>query len=877
MTRIINGLVALILLVGIICLLPAQAVMAAQSIVPPPNMVSWWTGDGNAQDFIGSNHGTLMNGAAFASGKAGQAFSLDGINDYINVGRTDFTNTLTIEAWVYPKSFGAYSTIYARWYDGTWPDRGVVFQIRSNSHLRLGVIDDSNILDGAYTFQANQWYHVAGVWDGSTSRVYVNGIEVGRRNTSGVFTNQNVDASIGRDPYPAQYYFNGLIDEVTIYDRALSPTEIQAIFAAGSDGKFKDKTPPTTEVSLSGTVGNDGWYRSDVQVILTSSDNPGGSGVKKTEYSFDGTNWNTYNGPFVVTGEGLTTFYYRSVDNAGNVEVESRIPGFHQVNMTGVFNSDAYTKYQNYEDPPNDGYYQVYPGTSYADSIYGAIPMDMKPKGTNNVWLSKGLERTVSFPTQLTLNMNVPNATNIWLVGFDGGWVFGGTQVDIRYTIDGVTRTATYYPNDWCWSGTGANLHLWVSGDHADIAVARIDLPAPGNVTNVTVIDVDGSAQASIPVFAVTVRYENPIFKSATVKIDKTAPILTFGAPTPAPNAAGWHNSDVSISFTAADALSGVASTSIPSPLVLTTEGDNVTGDVTVTDVAGNSATFTSPAVKIDKTAPHISATRATEPNAAGWNNTEVTVSFTATDTGSGVETCSAPITVSTEGANQFVTGTATDKAGNTASTTVSGISIDKTAPAIIITAPVTQEYSTGDTITINYAVADSLSGLESVIATLDGVPVSQGQTINLADKAGNHTFTVTCTDVAGNTATKSVSFSVTIAANIDITPDTVNPKSKGNPVTAYIEFAGGYDIGQIDVTTVKLKVNGTEITAQAKPTAVGDYDSDGIADLMVKFDREALLTALSGQSGDIALTISGLLTSGVEFTGTDTIRVLAK
>ena len=612
-------------------------------------------------------------------------------------------------------------------------------------------------------------------------------------------------------------------------------------------------------------------------MILTSWDNPGGSGVKKTEYSFDGTNWNTYNGPFAVTSEGLTTFYYRSVDNSGNVEVGSRIPGFHQVDMTAVFNSDAYTIYRNYEDPPYDGYYQVYPGTSYADPLYGAIPMNMKPKGTNNVWLSKGNMRTASFPTQLSLDMDVPNAKNIWVVGLDGGWVYSGTQVDIKYTVDGVTRTATYYPNDWCYSGTGAGLRLWVSGHRADIAVARIDLPTSGRLTNVTLIDTGGAAWASIPVFAVTVRYENPTFRSATVKIDKTAPILTFGAPTPAPNAAGWHNSDVSIAFTAADALSGVASTSIPSPLVLNTEGDNVTGDVTVTDAAGNSATFTSPAVKIDKTAPHISATRTPGPNAAGWNNTDVTVSFAATDAGSGVETCSPPVTLSTEGGNQSVTGMATDKAGNTASTIVSGISIDKTAPAITITAPVTQEYSTAGNISIDYTVSDGLSGVTSITATLDGAAVTQGQNISLADKAGNHNFTVTCTDVAGNTATKSVSFGVIIAANIDINPDTLNLKSKGNPVTAYIEFPECYNVGQIDVTTVKLKINGNEITAQAKPTAVGDYDSDGIADLMVKFDREALIAALSRQSGDVTLTISGSLTSGIEFTGTDTIRVLAK
>jgi len=91
------------------------------------------------------------------------------------------------------------------------------------------------------------------------------------------------------------------------------------------------------------------------------------------------------------------------------------------------------------------------------------------------------------------------------------------------------------------------------------------------------------------------------------IRVDKTAPTLTFGTQSPLPNAAGWNNTNVTIPFTTADNLSGVAS-ALPNPLVLTAEGTAVTGTVTVTDVAGNSATFTSPAVKIDKTKPTINA-----------------------------------------------------------------------------------------------------------------------------------------------------------------------------------------------------------------------------------------------------------------------------
>jgi hypothetical protein len=81
-----------------------------------------------------------------------------------------------------------------------------------------------------------------------------------------------------------------------------------------------DNIAPTTTISLTGTPGNNGWYKSDVTIILAATDNPGGSGIAKTEYSFDNTNWTTYTSVFAITTEGTTTVYYRSTDKAGNIE-----------------------------------------------------------------------------------------------------------------------------------------------------------------------------------------------------------------------------------------------------------------------------------------------------------------------------------------------------------------------------------------------------------------------------------------------------------------------------------------------------------------------------------------------------------------------------
>jgi len=107
------------------------------------------------------------------------------------------------------------------------------------------------------------------------------------------------------------------------------------------------------------------------------------------------------------------------------------------------------------------------------------------------------------------------------------------------------------------------------------------------------------------------------------------------------------------------------------------------------TDNAGNmSAAVSASGINIDTTPPVVSGSAAPSPNANGWNNTLVTVTFTAIDTLSGVAAngCQAPVVLSTNGAGQSVTGSCTDKAGNSGSATVSGINIDTLAPVATAT-----------------------------------------------------------------------------------------------------------------------------------------------------------------------------------------------
>src|SRR3989304_5625351 len=116
----------------------------------------------------------------------------------------------------------------------------------------------------------------------------------------------------------------------------------------------------------------------------------------------------------------------------------------------------------------------------------------------------------------------------------------------------------------------------------------------------------------------------------------------------------------------------------------------------------------------MDKTPPSLVGLRTPGPNANGWNNTDVTVSFTCSDGLSGIDSCGpTPQVVTTEGMGQSRSGTAVDKAGNTASTTVGGINIDKTPPTVTYSGNA-GTYTVDQTVNITCSASDSLSGVAS-------------------------------------------------------------------------------------------------------------------------------------------------------------------
>ena len=220
-------------------------------------LVSWWPGDGNTDDIANANHGMLEGGATFAAGQVGQAFHLDGIDDSVDLGNASNLHVsagdFTVNAWVL---FNALSHPPGENLGAPQGDMSIVDKMSTSGvnedGWRLIKQDDNRFyfcLGGgeqgnqcgwpAYTvFSTTQavtgaWYHVAAVKSSSSFAIYVNGVLEDERSPVPSFTDTN-SANLRIGSYPLEgAHLNGLVDEVQIYNRALSGDKIQAIYESG--------------------------------------------------------------------------------------------------------------------------------------------------------------------------------------------------------------------------------------------------------------------------------------------------------------------------------------------------------------------------------------------------------------------------------------------------------------------------------------------------------------------------------------------------------------------------------------------------------------------------------------------------------------------
>ncbi len=217
----------------------------------PSGLVGWWPGDGNADntaaiDIIGGSTGALNGGAAFStSSKVGPAaFSFDGTNSALRINWINPSlnlTTFTVEAWVNPRSLSGNG--------GFIVSKHTTLSV--NYELGFNLINklEFGFFDGAWHFvtstavpQVGAWTHLVGTYDGSTIKLYVDGVLDVQLSYTGTPPTTGQPMSIGQRSN-GTFTFDGLIDEVSIYNRALTDAEILGIFQAGSGGKCRPLDP----------------------------------------------------------------------------------------------------------------------------------------------------------------------------------------------------------------------------------------------------------------------------------------------------------------------------------------------------------------------------------------------------------------------------------------------------------------------------------------------------------------------------------------------------------------------------------------------------------------------------------------------------------
>jgi len=236
---------------------------AQTCVQPPTGLVSWWPGDGNANDILDGNNGTLIGGATFAAGKVGLAFSFDGIDDAVDIPRNPTIFALTegtVDMWVRILDLSSFTTrLFSIADAGPAPFSSDQWSLDYRNegpgfgNIQVTLVSGGSLVSAGLTpsdtIHDTDFHHLAVVADGvGTIEVYVDGVSqlvlfaLGSSSDDFFFGDAtNADnmkiGAIERDSISAEGA--KVIDEVEIFDRPLSSLEIQAIFNAGSAGKCK--------------------------------------------------------------------------------------------------------------------------------------------------------------------------------------------------------------------------------------------------------------------------------------------------------------------------------------------------------------------------------------------------------------------------------------------------------------------------------------------------------------------------------------------------------------------------------------------------------------------------------------------------------------
>ncbi|MDQ3645512.1 MAG: PxKF domain-containing protein [Actinomycetota bacterium] len=606
-------------------------------------------------------------------------------------------------------------------------------------------------------------------------------------------TNVLLDWTVTEADSPSTLTTDGCLDTNVVSDQAETSYSCSATSAGGTSGPVsvsikRDATAPTITSSGS-TVGgpytSGTWTYRDVTVQFSCSDATSGIAANACPAS------QTFTSNTLATGQSVSDSVS---DLAGNVASSNTVVV--KIDKDAPTISASATKSD---------------GTAYASGTWTNLPVTVTYVCDDAL---SGLD-AAGCPAAQTISSNTStDGNNVSGAVFDlAGNGATSNIINVKIDQDRPNITASAATPDGTYTGGWTNQTVTVSYACSDALsgiapgacpsdeIVSSSTPLAGRDISDSVVDRAGNSQTS-----------NVI----NVKVDKEAPTITATATTTdgAYSSGSWTNKTVTVTYSCSDDLSGVGALGCPAGDVISSEttssGQSVSA--TVYDAAGNSAASDPITVKVDKTAPTVAYTSASPtPNAAGWYNTDVVATFTATDTLSGFaggSTKTGTSTTSGEGSPVTVGSPSfTDLAGNIAAAgtaTSNPFKIDKTDPRDITFVGGPGEggrYYFGSVPAAPTCTAeDDISGVKSCIVTGYGTSL------------GDHTLTATATDIADNVATARRSYTVlawTISgfySPVDM-GGVVNTVKNGSTVPLKFEvFAGTTELTDTSIVSLSAK-----------------------------------------------------------------------
>ncbi len=283
-------------------------------------LVGYWKMDADQKNSTSTfdssgyyNHGLISGATLTNEGRFKEGYKFDGVDDFINLSRpTAFqfgTSDMTMSLWVYLKNVSTTRVIFGV-FNGTGGSNATEIGVISQKFAALFGASAADINDGA-TVSINKWYHVVQVKNGDNGYLYINGAPDGTTKTGLSARNltHNADWCIGRQCKGTSFWVDGYIDEVRIYNRALTAEEVAGLYNGTKSYHIEIKTTPTlgglndtpapTATDETGLVGY--WKMDDLtNGNTTDSSGQGNSGVVtgatfnsgrwNKGYSFDGSN-----------------------------------------------------------------------------------------------------------------------------------------------------------------------------------------------------------------------------------------------------------------------------------------------------------------------------------------------------------------------------------------------------------------------------------------------------------------------------------------------------------------------------------------------------------------------------------------------------------